>query len=70
MLYEVALIQQPTHKERENGVQEVLILPPTPVIAKDDQAAAVAAVMQHKDKIGCDMGRVDVIVRPFGRPNA
>lgn len=65
MLYEVALIQQPTQKEREEGAIETLIMAPTPVIAKDEQSAGVAAVMQQKDSIKCDISRVQVLVRPF-----
>ncbi len=65
MLYEVALIQQPTQKEREEGAIESLIMAPTPVIAKDEQSAGVAAVMQQKDSIKCDIGRIQVLVRPF-----
>jgi hypothetical protein len=65
MLYEVALVQQPTKKEGEEGGQEKLILPPTPVIAKDEQSAGVTAVMKNKDNIKCDMDRIQVLVRPF-----
>jgi hypothetical protein len=65
MLYEVALIQQPTQKEKEDGAQESLVMQPTPVIAKDPQSAGVAAVMQNRDKITCDISRVEVLVRPF-----
>jgi hypothetical protein len=66
MLYEVALIQQPTEKEQEDGAQEKLILAPTAVIAKDEQSAGVAAVLDHKGEITCDINRVQVLVRPFG----
>lgn len=65
MLYEVALIQQPTKKEIDDGQQEVLVMPPTSVIARDEQSAGVAAVMQNKDKITCDLSRIQVLVRPF-----
>lgn len=65
MLYEVALIQQPTQKEKEDGACEVLVMAPTPVIAKDEQSAGVAAVMQKKDEIKCDISRIQVLVRPF-----
>ena len=64
-LFEVALIQQPSEKEREEGAQETLVMSPTPVIAKDQQTAGVAAVMQNKEKITCDIARVQVLVRPF-----
>jgi len=65
MLYEVALIQKPTKNEAEDGKQEELILPPTPVIACDDKAAGVKAVLDNKDKITVDLSRVTVLVRPF-----
>ena len=65
MLYEVALIQQPTKKEIEEGEMEKLILKPTPVIARDEQSAGVSAVMAHKDEISCELGRIQVLVRPF-----
>ncbi len=67
MLYEVAIIQVPSQKEIENGEQEKLVLNPTAVIAKDESGAAVVAVMQNKDKISCDMSKVQVLVRPFGK---
>lgn len=65
MLYIVAIIQKPTKKQEEEGVQEQLILAPTPVIARDDKAAAVKAVTTNKDKIEGDLSNVEVIVRPF-----
>lgn len=64
-LFEVALIQQPTKKEAEEGQGETLIMPPTPVIAKEPQSAAVIAVAQNKDKITGELSRVEVLVRPF-----
>ncbi len=64
-LFEVALIEKPTSKERENGGGEKLILPPTAVIASDDKSAGVQAVLQNKDKIQGDLSRVEVLVRPF-----
>lgn len=39
MLYEVVLIQKPTVKQQEEGKSEVIILAPTAVIARDDDAA-------------------------------
>jgi|TARA_Y100000034_G_scaffold95488_1_gene116020 hypothetical protein len=43
-LFEVALIEKPTKKEAEDGEIEKLILSPTPVLARDDQAAFIQAV--------------------------
>lgn len=65
MLYEVAMIQHPTQKEKEDGAQEKLVMTPEAVIAKDEQQAAVAAVMKKKDTLECDMSRIEVLVRPF-----
>lgn len=65
MLYLVALVQKPTKKGEEDGEQEKLILPPTPIIARDDKSAAVQAVASNKEKITADLANVEVIVRPF-----
>ncbi len=65
MLFEVALIQKPTPKELEEGGSEVLIMPPTPVIARDAQSAGVQAVLKNKDTMPTDLQRVEVLVRPF-----
>lgn len=65
MLYLVALIQKPTKKEEEEGKQESLILAPTPVIARDDKAAAIKAVSENSSKINGDLSNVEVLVRPF-----
>lgn len=64
-LFEVALIKRPTKKEEEDGKFEELILPPSPVIARDTQAAAVQAVASNADKVGKDLAQVQVLVRPF-----
>ncbi len=65
-LYEVALIKRPTKKEAEDGAEETLVMPPTPVLSRDDQSAAIQAVMLKKDDIDpADMQRVQVLVRPF-----
>ena len=66
MLYEVALIQKPTKKEAEDGASEKLILPPTPVIAENEQSAGVQAVMKNKGNVADgDLERIQVLVRPF-----
>ena len=61
MLYEVALVEQPSKKD----AMEKLIMSPKPVIARDEQSAGVIAVLDNKDSITCDMSRVQVLVRPF-----
>jgi hypothetical protein len=66
MLYEVALIEKPTKKEAEDGQIEKLILPPTPVIARDDKRG------RRVPNKGQDHGRPvprGVLMRPFKRPH-
>ncbi len=64
-LYEVAIIERPTRKEAEDGTPEKLILKPTAVIAKDEQAAAISAVMDNPLPPDTDRQRLEVLVRPF-----
>jgi hypothetical protein len=65
MLFEVAIIEQPTEKQKEDGQCERLVFGPKPVVAKD-RDAAIATVMQG-EKIEADPGRMEVLVRPFAR---
>jgi len=67
MLYEVALVQEPTKKEREDGELEKLILGPIAMIARDDQSVGIKAIMKAKDDglLKCDLDQVKVLVRPF-----
>ena len=66
MLFEVALIELPKPKEvEESGALEKIIMAPTPVVAKDEASAGVIAVLDNKDKIECEMTRLQVLVRPF-----
>jgi len=62
-LYEVAILQQPTKKDAEDGAVETLLFGPTAVVAKDSQSAAIKAVMDSGQKV--DMSRAAVLVRPF-----
>lgn len=65
-LFMVALLKKPTKKDEENGIEEGLLMPPTPVVAKDDKAAAIKAVIKNRDTLGdADLASVEVLVRPF-----
>jgi hypothetical protein len=64
-LYEVAILQKPTKKEAEDGGSEKLIFGPKPVVANDDQSAAIAAVMDGDAPRDLDRSRMEVLVRPF-----
>jgi hypothetical protein len=65
-LFEVAIIQKPSKKEAEEGATEKLIFGPKPVMAQNDQGAAIAAVTD-KDiaSLGLDMTKMEVLIRPF-----
>lgn len=63
-LFEVAIIEKPTKKECEEGGQERLAFGPVPIIAADEQSAAIAAVLDGQ-KIDIDRTRMEVLVRPF-----
>jgi len=65
-LFEVAITQKPTKKELDEGTgTEKLLFGPKAVMARDPQAAAVAAVTGEGAPTGLDMNRAEVIVRPF-----
>lgn len=63
-LFEVALILKPTKKQSEEGMIDTLILAPTAIMAANDKAAGLQAVLDNKDKLG-DLSRVEVLLRPF-----
>lgn len=64
-LFEVAILERPTKKGAEEGESERLVMKPTPVIAPDQQSAAVAAVMDEVVDLDVDRNRMEVLVRPF-----
>ena len=66
-LFEVAIIEQPTKKEEEEGTgQEKLVFGPKCVVAKDGQSAALKAVLDNTEEaVKIDKARMQVIVRPF-----
>lgn len=61
-LFVVAMTRKPTKEQAENGAEDEIILAPTAVFAKDNQAAAVKAAVVGKVT---DTTNVDVQVRPF-----
>lgn len=63
-LFEVAILENPTSKEAEEGATERLILGPVCVVSPDEQSAAIVAVMDAEG-IKIDRSRMQVLVRPF-----
>lgn len=62
-LFEVAIIETPTPNEEDEGKQERLVLPPTPIIAANREAAIASAASSVAGKF--DPQRSQVLVRPF-----
>lgn len=65
-LFEVAILERPTKKEMEDGGTERLVFGPKAVVARDEQSAAIAAVMDGGTPSDVDRQRMEVLVRPFG----
>ncbi len=65
MLYEVAILELPTKNEKEDGKGERLVFGPSAVVAKDEQSAAIAAVLDQSGGVQVDRSRMSVLVRPF-----
>lgn len=63
-LFEVAILEQPTKKESEEGKTERLVFGPKAVIGRDGQSAAIAAVLDA-GAVDVDRSRMTVLVRPF-----
>ena len=61
MLYEVAVIEHSAEKDGEDK----LLLPPTPVIAKDEKTASALVFLVHADALRGAQSRLEVFVRPF-----
>ena len=64
-LYEVAILQRPTKKEAEEGASEKLVFGPKCVVARDDQSAAIEAVMDGEVPREIERSRMEVLIRPF-----
>lgn len=64
-LFEVAILELPTKNEKEDGKSERLVFGPAPVVAKDEQAAAISAVLDKQGGVEVDRSRMSILVRPF-----
>lgn len=66
-LFEVAIVKQPTRKELEEGTgtEELVFFTDRPVVAKNKETAAIAALIGPNAPTGLDLNRCEVSVRPF-----
>ncbi len=66
-LYEIAILQKPTKKEIDEGTgTEQLVFGPKAVVARDEQAAVLSAIMGNGSTPNIDITRAEVLIRPFG----
>lgn len=64
MLYEVAIVLNPTEDEVKRGKNEEILLMPTCVVAQNTMNAAIKAANSCTDDRKMD-DRAEVFVRPF-----
>jgi hypothetical protein len=68
MLFEIAILEHPTKEQEKEGQSAKLVLGPVYAVTKDDRGAAIAAVMDHADKLATvARDRMEVLVRPFAK---
>lgn len=65
MLYEVAVVLNPTKKEAEGGAVESLVYGPTPIIANSTKSAEMKALRSDAMPKDIDVDRIQVFVRSF-----
>jgi hypothetical protein len=66
MLYWVAAVEEPTKKQKdEEDMQEVVVLQPKIVAAKDDKMAAIKVIRESAELKDKNLDRISVVVRPF-----
>lgn len=63
--FDVLILERPTKKEAEEGVSERIVFGPKTIVARDEQSAGIAAVMDGGTAVQVDAQRMEVLVRPF-----
>lgn len=64
-LFEVAILENPTKKAAEDGTGQKLVFGPKAIIARDQQSAAINAVLDGGVPADVERSRLEVLVRPF-----
>ena len=66
MLYEVAVLLEPTDAERDEGKLEDIVIKPTFIIAPNEQSASMQIILEAQKRFeGMAKERLKVLVRPF-----
>ena len=64
MLYEVAILERPTKKKKDEGDTEKIVFGPKAITAPDEQTAIIKA-SNEADLKDVAADRMEVLVRPF-----
>lgn len=62
-LFEVAVISKPSKNDSDAGKSDAVILKPTPIVARDQQAAILKATKLLDESV--DLDKCEVLARPF-----
>jgi hypothetical protein len=66
MLYEVAVLLEPTDAERDEGKLEEIIVKPSFIIAPNEQSASMQIILEAQKRFeSVAKERLKVLVRPF-----
>ena len=64
-LFEVAIIEKPTKKQKESGEEGKLLFGPKAMMASDYKTANMKALQSVKDLSKLKPSLVEVLIRPF-----
>ena len=65
-LFEVAIMEVPSSKEKEDGATEKLVFGPKFVVATDSQSAAIKSILENASAMSdVNKEKMQVLVRPF-----
>lgn len=64
-LFEYAIIQHPTKKQKEEGQSSTIVVPPKTVLAADERTAGIMAGRDIPEALLGQLDRVEVALRPF-----
>lgn len=62
-LFEVAVITKPSKNDADSGKSDAVLLAPTAIVARDQQAAILKATKLLKEDV--DLDKCEVLARPF-----
>ncbi len=65
-LFQYAVIWHPTEKQsKEEDKKSILIVEPTTILASDDKAVGMMAVMSIPENKRKEVDQIEIVIRPF-----